>query len=797
MRNGRQVTALAALGLLAAAAPATAQSWAGAEASTVRRAAFGASLAVGQDAVLVGEPRNTLRPGIVYVYGRSDSGWTEQAQLRAPDAANADGFGAALALEGTTLLVAQAGPDAAGRVHTFTRTGSAWQHAGTFASGDVAPTDAFGASLGLSGDWAVVGAPGTGERAGAVYVYQRQGTTWAQQTKLAPADLQAGDLFGASMALSGNRLVVGAPGRNARAGTVYAFEMNAGTWSEAGQFAARGIQENELFGASLAIAGDMVLAGAPAAASFGATFAFRRNQQGEWAQGARLVAFDGGGRDAFGSAIAAAGDEIWIGSPNASGTGAVYVFERAATEGIAGVERILSAEAARRDAFGSTVAVRENLAAVGLTRADGGAGSVAIYERDATGAWNERALVESEAEALPSVTGGEVRCGDDNKATIFDCSNVELVAFLPIKDIGGGRGTNLNDIWGWTDAQTGREYALVGRTDGTSFVDITDAENPVYLGDLPMTEGSPSSSWRDIKVYQDHAYIVADNAGAHGMQVFDLTRLRDVTSPQTFTADARYDRINSAHNVVINEESGFAYAVGSSSGGETCGGGLHMIDVRDPKNPTFAGCFADPQTGRASTGYSHDAQCVMYRGPDSRYTGREICMGANETALSIADVTDKSAPKALSRASYPNVAYAHQGWLSDDHRYFYANDEGDESNGSVQRTRTLVWDVSNLEDPQLVKEYLGETSAIDHNLYVQGNFVYESNYMAGLRILDISNPEEPVEVGYLDTLPFGENSPSFAGSWSNYPFFESGNIVVTSIGEGLFVVKKRSPTTVF
>jgi choice-of-anchor B domain-containing protein len=125
-----------------------------------------------------------------------------------------------------------------------------------------------------------------------------------------------------------------------------------------------------------------------------------------------------------------------------------------------------------------------------------------------------------------------------------------------------------------------------------------------------------------------------------------------------------YRRVNSVHNIVINEESGFAYAVGASSGGETCGGGLHMIDIREPKNPQFAGCFSDPQTGRASTGYSHDAQCVMYRGPDERYSGREICLGANETALSIADVTDKANPQALSRASYPNVAYSHQGWLT-------------------------------------------------------------------------------------------------------------------------------------
>ena len=104
--------------------------------------------------------------------------------------------------------------------------------------------------------------------------------------------------------------------------------------------------------------------------------------------------------------------------------------------------------------------------------------------------------------------------------------------------------------------------------------------------------------WRDIKVHDDHAFVVADNAGAHGVQVFDLALLRDVTDPPvTFEPTARYDGVHSAHNIVINEETGFAYVVGASGGGETCGGGLQMVDIRDPQNPVFAGCFADAGNG--------------------------------------------------------------------------------------------------------------------------------------------------------------------------------------------------------
>jgi len=216
-----------------------------------------------------------------------------------------------------------------------------------------------------------------------------------------------------------------------------------------------------------------------------------------------------------------------------------------------------------------------------------------------------------------------------------------------------------------------------------------------------------------------------------------------------------------------------------------------MIDIREPTQPTFAGCFADTETGRQSTGYSHDAQCVIYDGPDIEHQGKEICFGANETALSIADVTDKANPVALSSASYPNVGYSHQGWLSEDHRYFYMNDELDEVRGLVDGTRTIVWDVMDLDDPQMVKEHFSDNKASDHNLYIRGNLMYQSNYQSGLRILDISDAVNPREVGFFDTVPYGEDVPSMGGSWSNYPFFGSGVIVVTSGNEGMFILKKK------
>ena len=159
-------------------------------------------------------------------------------------------------------------------------------------------------------------------------------------------------------------------------------------------------------------------------------------------------------------------------------------------------------------------------------------------------------------------------------------------------------------------------------------------------------------------------------------------------------------------------------------------------------------------------------------------------------------MTDKSNPRTLSIAAYPNVAYAHQGWLSDDHRHFFLDDEGDEVAGTAPKTRTIVFDLTDLEDPIVAREFYGNTAASDHNLYVKGRYMYQSNYVAGLRVVDVNDPVNPVEVGHFDTVPFGEDLPGFSGSWSNYPYFQSGVVAVTSMREGLFLIRYQPSAVV-
>ena len=367
----------------------------------------------------------------------------------------------------------------------------------------------------------------------------------------------------------------------------------------------------------------------------------------------------------------------------------------------------------------------------------------------------------------------------NGSANGYPCDKVDLQAFLPKADMGGGS-QNLNDIWGWTDPVNGDEIAIVGRTNGTAFVNISDPENPVHIGFLP-SHNNGSSSWRDIKVYNDHAFIVADGSGnsSHGLQVYDLRQLKNTSPGSTLSETAHLADFGNAHNIAINEDSGYAYIVGSNQ----CSGGLFAVDVSTPSGPSFAGCFS-------ADGYTHDTQCVNYAGPDVTYQGREICVGYNEDTITIVDVTDKSNPVQISRNGYSGSRYTHQGWfLNDNHSILIMNDELDEQGAGINTT-SYIWDVSDLDNPSEIGRYVGPTAAVDHNLYTLNNYVIETNYRAGLRILktdDIANGNMS-EAAYFDTIP-GSNSAQFSGTWSNYPYFASGNIVLSDIGTGLFIVK--------
>ncbi len=415
----------------------------------------------------------------------------------------------------------------------------------------------------------------------------------------------------------------------------------------------------------------------------------------------------------------------------------------------------------------------------------------------------------------------------DGFAGEYPCLNVALLASVSPQALGAPApgacarpytATCAMDIWGWTDPENGREYAVIALSGGTAFVDVSSPTAPRLLGSLATA--TSSSSWRDVKVIGHHAVIVSE-ARDHGMQVFDLRRLRGLSpnASRTFQADARYQGFGSAHNIVVNEQSMFAYAVGTrqprSGLPASCGApGLHAIDMSDPTQPAFAACVSDADrdpTPVISAGYTHDAQCVLYRGPDTDYQGRELCFASNEDVVTVFDVTDKAQAVIVAQVEYPGDAYTHQGWLSQDQRYFLVNDELDEIDRLVPTQRTLILDLEDLDEPGDVTIYDSGITSIDHNLYVRGRYVFESNYEAGLRILefDPATTAGLTEVAYFDTHPertaieepclppnASQQCDGFNGQWSNYPYFNSGIVIASDAQRGLFVLRPAAALAV-
>ncbi len=383
----------------------------------------------------------------------------------------------------------------------------------------------------------------------------------------------------------------------------------------------------------------------------------------------------------------------------------------------------------------------------------------------------------------------------------YPCNNIGLASRVDLVDLGGSGG---NDIWGYRSPSTNREYALMGLTTGVSFVDVTVPAAPVVLGFLPSHNGT-TSPWRDIREKNGYAYIGADNIAEHGIQIFELSQLDAAATgppanlPIAFseTSHISFGVNGTSHNVVtnLNPASNFLYVVGQRN---SIFEGVTALDLIDPEMPDQQGLFN-------SDGYSHDMMCVTYRGPDTDYTGQEICIGFNESIFSIIDMTDKNNIIPISSRTYTGVSYTHQGWISDDHKYLMIDDELDESQFSHD-LRTYFFDLSDLDNPvPLTNNYYQHSiSAIDHNMFVKGPYLYQANYEAGLRVLNISDLDGGIgtisEAGFFDILP-SQNTAAFNGAWGVFPYLPSGSILVSGRADidagvqtgGLFVLTPDLP----
>ena len=339
----------------------------------------------------------------------------------------------------------------------------------------------------------------------------------------------------------------------------------------------------------------------------------------------------------------------------------------------------------------------------------------------------------------------------------FQSNNIALLDIVP----GSG-----NDCWGFV-SPSGREYALVSNRDHVKFVDITDPTDAVIVEQI----SHPGSTWGDIKTYQNFAYSVTESAS--GIMVYDLSDIDNgnVTLVRTIQPSSR------SHNLFVDEDSGFLYTL--LSRGFSPAGTTTCWDLSDPGNPVRVGAPS------VTFDRQHDAQVRTFTtGPNA---GRQILYGSSEgRGVQIYDVTDKNNPQLLSTTTYPNLEYCHQGWLSGDSQFFYVDDELDEFRVGIT-TRTLIFDVSDINNPVLAGTFSTGLDSIDHNLYWKDGFLFESNYTSGLRVINACDPVNLIEVGFFDSYP-ANNEATFDGAWSVYPYFPSGTCIINNVEGDLFIV---------
>ncbi|MBT8101667.1 MAG: choice-of-anchor B family protein [Gammaproteobacteria bacterium] len=401
--------------------------------------------------------------------------------------------------------------------------------------------------------------------------------------------------------------------------------------------------------------------------------------------------------------------------------------------------------------------------------------------------------LKSNAAATPCIGGS---------AGAFPCSNVDLLAHI------ADRTTTANgaDIWGFMDLNTNREYAIVGYTTGTAVYDVTDPENPREVG---FVDGQ-TTTWRDIKVYQfwnsadsrwnAYAYITADNA-SDGLFIIDLSELPHTIARIDYPSD-----FAQAHNIYLtNTEFSTGISLNGNiptlilAGSNSSDGRFRSYALTDPAAPGFIATPATPGTQPGNDRlYMHDAasmnvtdarkdsQCV--NASSAAYC--DVLFDFNEATVDIWDVTDPSDPARLSSTPYDNADYVHSGWWSEDQQYLFVQDETDERDRGLLTT-LRVFLIADLTAPTLAGTWTGPTSAIDHNGFVRGNRYYMSNYARGLTILDITNPASPTSVGRFDTYP-SSDTVGFPGAWGTYPFLPSGNVVISDIDSGLYVVADKT-----
>ena len=374
---------------------------------------FGFSTALAGDTAVIGaqgDNDNGDGAGAAYVFNLTSTGWSQQAKLTAEDGAVDDGFGGSVALSGEIALIGARGDDdngdSSGAAYVFTRSGSGWSQQAKLTAADGAAGAEFGYSVALSGDTAIIGAARDdeqGEDSGSVYVFTRSGTDWSQVAKLTAADGAKGDVFGISVAVSGDTAVIGADlddDKGENSGSVYVFTRSNGEWSQQAKLTAADGEAVDIFGVRVAISGDTALIAARRddhdvnGVDSGSAYVFVRSGT-SWTQQAKLTAEDAEAGDMFGYNVAVSADTAVITAAMDDdkdlNSGAAYVFTRSGHDWRQQT-KLTASDGAADDVFGWSVALSGDTAVVGAPTSifvsAGDSGSAYVFKRSGN-SWSQ------------------------------------------------------------------------------------------------------------------------------------------------------------------------------------------------------------------------------------------------------------------------------------------------------------------------------------------------------------------------------------------------------------------------
>ena len=353
----------------------------------------------------------------------------------------------------------------------------------------------------------------------------------------------------------------------------------------------------------------------------------------------------------------------------------------------------------------------------------------------------------------------------------FPRNNVTLLSWFSLADFGVPATGNGNSCTGYV-SPSGREYAIYGHSNGTSFVEITQPGNAQLVATIP----GPQSLWRDMRTYSTYCYSVSEGGG--GIQVINLANID--AGVVTVAGTVNDDGTAATHTLTIDPVSGYLYRAGGGNNG------LRIYDVHT--NPA-----APARVGTWSNVYVHEASVFTYTSGPAAGKQVAICCGGlnrgfDSSGLYIVDVTNKSSPVQSSFSTYANTGYCHQAWPSADMQFLYLDDELDDENLGITSV-TRVFNIANPLSPSFVGTFTSGNTSIDHNQYSRGDKLYQANYRSGLRVWQTSAPgtqTNPVTYATFDTYP-DDDDTLFNGLWNIYPYLPSGVVLGSDIERGLFV----------